>query len=242
VRTNNTIVCILCYVGDETNEWHGYPGDLSREVADPYCIGLADAATMLAAAPWHRFAVIGDSLSAGVGDPTPGYAPLGWSTRVSEVLRLVHSDLAYLNTGEIRATTGRTISSQMDRMLDFEPDLVHVPCGVNDLLRRELDFIGIEQTLRKMYAIAASTGAQLTTFTVGSAYLVPAFSDWRERVVRLNGIVRTVAADFDALMIDMWAHPLNSRPDLLSADRLHFATSGQAVMASEYVRALAGGM
>lgn len=41
------------------------------------------------------------------------------------------------------------------------------------------------------------------------------------------------------VLVDMWDHPLNARPDLLSADRIHFSTSGQAVLASEVVKSLA---
>ena len=41
------------------------------------------------------------------------------------------------------------------------------------------------------------------------------------------------------MVIDMWDHPIMKRPDLLSADRIHFAASGQAVMAAEVVRGLA---
>ena len=47
------------------------------EAVDPYCLSGPDAARLLAGAQWRRFAVIGDSLSAGTGDPTPGYAPVG---------------------------------------------------------------------------------------------------------------------------------------------------------------------
>ena len=41
------------------------------------------------------------------------------------------------------------------------------------------------------------------------------------------------------MVIDMWDHPIMDRPDLLSADRIHFAASGQAVLAAEVVKALA---
>ncbi|WP_200824190.1 SGNH/GDSL hydrolase family protein [Nonomuraea solani] len=49
-----------------------------------------------------------------------------------------------------------------------------------------------------------------------------------------------LAAEHDAVLADMWNHPVNDRPDLLSADRVHFATAGQAVMAAEMVKALHG--
>ena len=38
------------------------------------------------------------------------------------------------------------------------------------------------------------------------------------------------------MVIEMWDHPIMDRPDLLSADRIHFAASGQAVLAAEVVR------
>ena len=109
------------------------------EESDPFCLSPASAGELLADAPWRRFAVIGDSLSAGVGDPSPGYATMGWADRVADILRRVHPDLAYLNTAEIGVTTARTLATQADRMIAFDPDLIHVPCGANDLFHPEPD-------------------------------------------------------------------------------------------------------
>ncbi|MCM6778654.1 SGNH/GDSL hydrolase family protein [Nocardia sp. CDC159] len=206
---------------------------------DPYCLPTVDAAALLYDAPWQRFGVVGDSLSAGVGDPTPGYAEGGWADRVAEVLRLVNPKLVFLNTSERGATAGRTVRGQFERMDEFGPDLLHLPCGANDIVRREPDFGEIEQTMRAMYELAARTGARLTTFTLGRAYEVAAFADWRERVLAMNEITRRVAADYDAVVVDMWAHPVNERANLLSADRIHFSSSGQAVLAAEVVKRLA---
>src|SRR3954452_6215254 len=154
------------------------PSAIRTEESDPYCLSAADAARLLAGAPWRRYAVIGDSLSAGTGDPSPGYASLGWVDRVTDALRRVHPDLAYLNTASIGATTAQTIESQADRMIAFGPDLLHMPCGANDLFVRVPDFAVIERTLRRMYALAAGTGALLVTFTLGRAFVVPRFADW----------------------------------------------------------------
>ncbi|BDM74525.1 hypothetical protein HEK616_80120 (plasmid) [Streptomyces nigrescens] len=209
------------------------------EETDPFCLATIDAAAMLFDAPWQRYAVIGDSLSAGTGDKSVGYGNQGWSDRFAHILRQVRPDLAYLNTAVIRATTVDTLDHQIDGMRDFAPDLLHLPCGANDLLRRSPDFGAIEQDMRKMYDLAAETGAQLTTFTLGRAYVVPVFPDWTERVLTLNDLTRALADEYDVVVVDMWDHPVNSRENLLSADRIHFSTSGQAVMASEMVRALA---
>ncbi|MFD8247087.1 SGNH/GDSL hydrolase family protein [Nocardia sp. NPDC059691] len=209
------------------------------EETDPFCLDQADAVALLAGAPWGRYAVVGDSLSAGTGDPTQGYRDQGWSDRVADVLRAVRPDLDYLNVSENGATTAQTLEKQAARMLEFSPDLLHLPCGANDIARRRPDFGDIERTLRQMYDLAKGTGALLTTFTLGKAYVVPVFPDWPERIATVNEIVRGLASEYDALVVDMWDHPINDRDNLLSADGIHFSTSGQAVMAAEVVKKLA---
>ncbi|MGW3204075.1 SGNH/GDSL hydrolase family protein [Streptomyces sp. NPDC001135] len=212
------------------------------EATDPFCLDRADATALLSGAPWGRYGVIGDSLSAGTGDPTPGYQDLGWSDRVAGVLRAVRPDLEYLNVSETGATTAQTLENQAARMAEFSPDLLHVPCGANDIVRRRPDFGEIERTLRRMYDLAKGTGALLTTFTLGRAYVVPAFPDWPERITAVNEIVRGLASAYDAVVVDMWDHPVNDRGNLLSEDRIHFSASGQAVMAAEVVKRLAGSL
>ncbi len=212
------------------------------EVTDPFCLEQANAAALLTGIPWGRYAVIGDSLSAGTGDPTPGYQDRGWSDRVADILLSVRPDLDYLNASEIGATTAQTLENQAARMVEFSPDLLHVPCGANDIARRKPDFGEIERTLRQLYDLAKGTGALLTTFTLGRAYVIPVFPDWPERIAAVNEIVRGLASEYGAIVVDMWDHPVNDRDNLLSADRLHFSTSGQAVMAAEMVKKLASSL
>lgn len=209
------------------------------EETDPFCLSPARAVQLLAGAPWRRFAVAGDSLAAGTGDPSPGYTNLPWADRVANVLRRVRPELAYLNTGTIGATAAGTLDRQMGEIVAFGPDLLHIACGANDLFRRRPDFDAVERTARRVFESAAGTGARLTTFTLGRAFHVPAVADFEQRVRTLNGLTVRLAEEYDAVLVDMWDHPLNARPDLLSADRIHFSTSGQAVLASEMVKALA---
>ncbi|MBU3064889.1 SGNH/GDSL hydrolase family protein [Nocardia sp. NEAU-G5] len=215
------------------------PTSAMTEQSDPFCLSEMTAAALLFDAPWLRFGVIGDSLSAGVGDPTPGYTNKGWADRVAAVLTRACPGAQYLNTSEIGVTTAGTIAGQLDRMVEFGPDLLHLPCGPNDIVRRNPDFYEIERTMRHMYDRAAGTGALLTTFTLGRAYVVPSFPDWHNRTRTMNDITRRLAAEYGAVVVDMWNHPLNDRDNLLSKDRIHFSTSGQAVMATEVVQQLA---
>ena len=202
------------------------------EATDPDGLSPDKGARHLVGAPWHRFGVFGDSLSLGVGDATPGYDDRGWSARIVHVLRRVHPDLAYLNTAKVGATTAQAMQEQAAQIEKFGPDLLHLNSGANDIMRRTPDWSRIEDGLRAMYEWATGTGAQLSVFTLGRAFVIPAFPDFRDRVVHLNGITRTLAAEYDAAVTDCWDHSLNDRSDLLSEDRIHFATTGQAVIAS----------
>jgi len=47
--------------------------DLTAELSDPYCMAPDAAARLLRDLPWKRLAVVGDSVTAGVMDPLPGY-------------------------------------------------------------------------------------------------------------------------------------------------------------------------
>ncbi|MFD3701565.1 SGNH/GDSL hydrolase family protein [Nocardia sp. NPDC058658] len=208
------------------------------ESTDPYCLSDEAAAALLAGAPWTRFASIGDSLSAGTSDPSPGYRTLPWPERVRGVLQLVNPALVYLNTAEIGATTRKAIATQAERIVEFGPDLLHLPSGANDIFRPEPSYERIEDDLRELYGIAASTGATLTVFTLVKRFVVPRIPDFAERVSRVNAITRQLATEHGAVVIDTWDHPINERPDLLSADRIHLASAGQAVLAAEVVRAL----
>jgi len=212
---------------------------LLTEATDPDVLSQDAAVRLLANAPWRRFGVLGDSLSLGVGDPSPGYADLGWPARVERALRRVHPDLAYLNTARVGVTTAQALAEQAVRIEAFGPDLLHLNSGANDIMRRSPDWDRIEADLRAMYAWAAGTGARLSVFTLGRAFMIPAFPDFRDRVARLNDMTRALGAEYDAAVVDCWDHALNDRPDLLSEDRVHFAAPGQAVIASLMIRALA---
>lgn len=214
----------------------------SAEADDPLVLPQGQIIALLTGAPWRRFAVLGDSIAAGTGDPSPGYAPTGWADRVAANLTSVNPDLAYRNTGRIGATSQQVIDHQLAEILEFAPDLVHISCGGNDLFTAGGDVDRLHENLSMILTALAATGAQLSIFTMADVWTVERMAPMRAmrpRMIALNEVLRAVAAEFDAVLTDLWGHPLRSRPGLMSADLIHFTTSGHAVLASEVVQSLA---
>ncbi|TCJ93630.1 SGNH/GDSL hydrolase family protein [Nocardia alba] len=214
----------------------------TAEADDPLVLAPERATALLAGAPWRRFAVLGDSIAAGTGDPSPGYAPTGWADRVAAHLTSVNPALAYRNTGRIGATSEQVIDRQLADILEFAPDLVHLSCGGNDLFTAGVDIDRLHENLTTILTALAATDAQLSIFTVADVWSVERMAPMRPmrpQMIALNEVVRAVAAEFDAVLTEFWDHPLRNRPELMSADLIHFTTSGHAVVASEMVTSLA---
>ncbi|MFD5177336.1 SGNH/GDSL hydrolase family protein [Nocardia sp. NPDC058379] len=212
------------------------------EADDPLLLHPDEASALLRDAPWQRFAVLGDSIAAGTGDPSPGYAPGGWADRVAAVLSSVNPALVYRNTGRIGATSTQVRQYQLPEILDFAPDLVHISCGGNDLFEAGGDPNRLRDNLSAMFAELAATGARLSVFTVADVWEIERMAPMRPmrpRMAEMNEVIRAVAADHDAVLTEFWDHPVRTRPGLMSADLIHFTTSGHAVVATEVIRALA---
>ncbi|MEV0292121.1 SGNH/GDSL hydrolase family protein [Nocardia sp. NPDC050710] len=211
------------------------------EATDPDCLDDETAAEMLRGAPWRRVALIGDSTAHGAGDPSPGYREIYWAPRVLKVLRDAVGSVDFLNTGQINATSKQVLDTQLDRAIAFEPDLLYVACGGNDLWTHNPDYDAAEANLDAMFAAGKRTGARLATMTIADAVPahVPELLPFRERLDELNKRIRAAADRHDAILVDLWWHPVGRRTNVMSADNIHFNISGHAVVAAEVIKALA---
>ncbi|MFF4583955.1 SGNH/GDSL hydrolase family protein [Streptomyces sp. NPDC000345] len=213
--------------------------DLRSEADDPLTISHDESVQLLRGAPWKRLAVMGDSFAAGLGDPSPGYATVPWPERISAALGAGKPDFAYLNTGVKGKRTGAVRAEQLEQVLAFEPDLVNVAAGGNDLFDAEPDLDGVEADLDAMYTAVRAQGADIFTFTVTNVFeSVPELAVFSDRTAALNDRIRAVARRHDAVLIEMWHHPVRLRPNLMSADGIHFAMEGHAALTAEIVKAL----
>ena len=202
------------------------------ETMDPYCLREGEAATLLAGHPWRRFAVLGDSIAEGVGDPLDGYCDLGWADRVAEALRAQRPALADY------------VPRLGSAALDFQPDLALVACGGNDAMRPGYDPDAVDRDLTAIVTALRDGGAAVVTISLLVMADYPAFPEWFRpaAVANMHVLARHTSALATALgtiHIDMADHPAGRLPDLLlSRDGLHANARSHAICAAEAIRRL----
>ncbi|MFD0689924.1 SGNH/GDSL hydrolase family protein [Actinomadura fibrosa] len=216
------------------------PSSSLTESTDPYCVGEAEADRLLAAAPWRRFAVVGDSLARGIGEPLAGYADSPWCERVAGALRRRHPDLEYRNFGVVGQTAAQVRAAQLGPVLEFAPDLVGLVAGGNDVVNGTFAADAVEAELDAMTAALREAGADVVLFAVqdiSGAY--PELAAIGPTLLALADLVRAVARRHDAILVDMAAHPTAPSRDMYSSDLLHSSMRGHAVIAAATLTALA---
>src|SRR5438270_11669313 len=107
------------------------------EAQDPYMLSPTEESELLAGNPWSRFAVLGDSIAKGMGDPTEGYVTATWGGRVAAALSRERDGFTYANLAQHRAKAADIRDSQLGPALELEPDLVALIGGGNDLFTEE---------------------------------------------------------------------------------------------------------
>ena len=204
------------------------------EEDDPYLAGRPP----LDRSPWSRFVVVGDSMAAGIGDPTPGYQHLGWADRVANSL---HTE--YLNLGRRNLLAGEVRETQLEPALAFAPDLAAVICGGNDLMRRDHDPVAVERDVDAIVATLRAAGSDvimIAPFDMSRSELLPTEHKptWRSLIERMGALAERVARRHGAVLVDFRSHPAGPEPSIYSSDRIHLNARGHAICAAQTLRAL----
>lgn len=227
---------------DPTGDDAGFRAAFPAEAADPHCLLPGEAVRLLRGTPWKRFAVLGDSLAEGLGDPLPGYRTASWADRVAAALAGAVPGLVYLNLGERGLTAAQVRERQADRAAAFAPDLVAMVCGGNDLLLPGFSPEALDEELDLLFSRFA--GPRTTVFCYALANVAAAVPELRggpleKGVATLNFVTRSVARRHGALVVEMYEHPAVADRDLFSADLVHGSARGHAVFAAAAIRTLA---
>ena len=212
------------------------------EAQDPYVLSPAEQSELLAGHPWSRFAVLGDSIAMGMGDPSEGYVTATWGGRVAAALAREREGVTYANLAEHRAKAADIRDAQLGPALELEPDLVAVLGGGNDALTEEPVDIGrVKAVLDEIVVALTDAGATVVTYETldfPGAYPDPAFEEFNRRLLDLYAATREIAWERRTLHVDLYTEPWSRERYCFSADLQHPTMRAQALCASATIRVL----
>jgi lysophospholipase L1-like esterase len=172
---------------------------------------------------FRRYVAIGDSSTEGLEDPDGNGGYRGWADRLAQHIADNQDEpLEYANLA-IRGLRMKEIwTSQFADALAMGPDLLSVFGGVNDVIGPRCDFDSIRAEYVIIFGQARDQGAMVLSFTVPDLSAInPLGVPFRDRVTKLNDIIRTEAERRGVVVMDFEQHPITQDPRLWFADRLH---------------------
>ena len=211
------------------------------EAQDPYVLSPAEESELLAGHPWSRFAVLGDSIAMGMGDPTEGYVTATWGGRVAAALARERDGFAYANLAQHRAKAADIRDSQLGPALDLEPDLVAMIGGGNDVLAEEFDIAPVKAAIDDIVVALTDAGATVVTYETVDfprAFPDPAFEEFNRRLMDLYAATRVIARERGTVHVDIYREPWAAERYCFSADLQHPTMWAQALAASMMIRVL----
>jgi lysophospholipase L1-like esterase len=217
---------------------------LAREWADPHVASDEELGRLLGpGVPWARVVVRGDSIAAGVREPSPGYRDLSWSDRLAAGLALARPGAVVHNLGQRDLTAAEVREAQLDAALALGPDLAIVAAGGNDLLRREFDPGVVRQELSAIVTPLRAAGADILTFDLldntGTGLVPERFvAILRERLAQLADATRVASTALGGWHAPLRTHPAATDMDIFAGDGLHLNARGHAIVGTELARCL----
>ncbi|MFG3508696.1 SGNH/GDSL hydrolase family protein [Streptomyces sp. NPDC047821] len=210
----------------------------------------------------RRFAALGDSLTAGVGDPVEG-GWRGWAALLAGGLvdegegtgaggrgggaasgepggRAVE----FRNFAVSGARTRDVAESQLPRALAYRPDVASVVVGVNDTLRRTFDLTELALALDRVCGRLSAGGTVLLTACLPDPGAMlglppPLARPLARRQRSVNAVVHALSARYGAVHLHMADAAWVEDRALWSADRLHPGERGHRTIAARFHALLA---
>ncbi len=183
--------------------------------------------------PWKRYVALGDSFTAGLGDPDPSNpgGMRGWADRIAEEFGAARRDFAYANLAVSGLVLQQIVDQQLGPAIALKPDLVTLSAGGNDLVFHRRDPDRLAARLEEAVAALSATGATVVLFTGPDWGDTPVFGHIRGKVAVFNENIRTIAARHHGVIADLWTLRQLSDPRMWDPDRLHFSPLGHHTIA-----------
>jgi lysophospholipase L1-like esterase len=212
------------------------------ELRDPYCLTLEDGARLLDGHPFRRVVVMGDSVAAGVREPSPGYLDLSTADRLRHALRASRPDLSFTNLGVTGSKIAGVTATQLEDALDRQPDLAVVSAGGNDAFGLRFDAGRAADGLTELAARLSDAGARVVLvglFDLGGSGLLPpdVGRPMSAKFATLDEVMHMVAREVPGCVVsDNRSHPLSRDPSIFASDLIHCNARGHAVAAATLLR------
>ena len=187
-----------------------------------------------------RFVALGDSFTEGVGDddPTRPNGVRGWADRVAEQLCAADPGFGYANLAIRGKKLRQIMAEQVDAAVELKPTLVSIYAGANDILRARIDIDDLLSEYDDGVRRLSATGATVVMFTGFDARGSKVFGTMRGRTAIYNELVRGIAGDHDALLVDYWRFNEYYDWGMWAKDRMHMSAAGHANMAKRVLEVL----
>ncbi|MFJ4921799.1 SGNH/GDSL hydrolase family protein [Streptomyces sp. NPDC088725] len=197
-----------------------------------------------------RFAALGDSLTAGIGDPVDG-GWRGWAALLGGGDggsgggdAAGEPEVLFRNFAVSGALTRDVDELQRPEVISFGADIAAVVVGVNDTLRRAFDIQDLARRLDRVLGDLAAHGTLLLTACLpdpGSMLALPAplARPLARRQRAVNAVVHALSARYDSVHLHMSDASWVADRSLWSADRLHPGQRGHRMIARRFHALLA---
>lgn len=183
---------------------------------------------------FSRYVAIGDSATEGLEDPDPRGGYRGWADRLAMIIAGSQTEpLSYANLGIRGLVTAEVRATQFDAALAMEPDLLTITAGVNDCLGVLFDLDAVTEHVAAMWSEARDADITVLSFTMPDPRRINPLivKRLRDRLLRLNAMMRVEAERYGVLLLDLEQYPTAGDPRLWFEDRLHGNAVGHERMA-----------
>jgi lysophospholipase L1-like esterase len=186
-----------------------------------------------------RFAALGDSLTAGLGDPLPGGEWRGWAALLARGLAADPQGALLLNCSRSGALTADVAGEQLTEALGHRPHLASVVVGANDTLRGSFDIETVAHRLDSVFGALRAQGAELLTACLPDPGRMlglpwPLARPLGRRMRALNHVVHALSDHYGAVHLHTAQHPWVLDRESWSADKLHPSERGHRLLAREF--------
>ncbi|MGV1008229.1 MAG: SGNH/GDSL hydrolase family protein [Dermatophilaceae bacterium] len=193
---------------------------------------------------WSRYVAIGDSFTEGLCDVDPHHPDryAGWADRLAGHLGRIAAandvTLQYANLAVRGRLLEDVVGPQLSEALAFEPDLVSIVGGGNDILRNHADADALAERLERAVASIRATGADVLMATPVDPKGAPIIRRTRTRVAAYTADIWGIANRHGCYVVDQWGLGALHDWRMWAPDRIHLSSEGHRRVALSALDAL----